>query len=146
MVKCLLVCSGGGHLTELSESMPDTFDSSECVLLTYNTLNSINNVKARYLINPHTSLLKFVVCFIQSLFYFLYYRPRFLISTGAGIAVPMIFISWLFKTKIIYIESAANVTKPSRTGQFAYKYAACFIIQSEKLRKFYPKAKLGRLL
>lgn len=74
-------------------------------------------------------------------------RPRVVVSTGSGIAIPTILLAkWFLHSKIIYIESAACVVEPSRTGRFVYKYADLFLIQWESLRKFYPNAKYTGVL
>ncbi len=141
------MASGGGHLKELYESLPDGFDFSQATLLTYKTKTvSQDHRVVKFIVNPHKSLLGYALCFTQTFFYFLMYRPKFIISSGAGIAVPSIFLAKIFNAKLIFIETVANLYAPSRTGMFAYKRAALFVIQHDSLRKFYPNAKLGRLL
>jgi len=143
----LLVASGGGHLKELYEALPEKFDFDNSVLLTYRTkLISTNSHDVRFIINPHKSLFKYLLCFVQTLFYFFRYRPNIIISTGAGIAVPSIILAKLFKIKIIYIETAANIFTPSKTGQFAYRYADLFVIQYSTLKEHYPNSVIGRLI
>ena len=133
----LLVASGGGHLKELYESLPDGFDFSQATLLTYKTKTvSENHGVVKFIVNPHKSLFGYAICFAQTLFYFLIYRPKFIISSGAGIAVPSIFLAKLFSAKLIFIETVANLHTPSKTGKFAYERAALFIIQHDSLRKF----------
>ena len=143
----LLVASGGGHLKELFESLPDTFDFNEAILLTYRTKTiTRSNGKVEFIVNPHQSFFKYIICSIQTLYYFFLYRPKFVISSGAGIAVPSIVLSRIFKSKLVYIESAAAFHFPSKTGKFAYKYAALFVVQYPQLKKFFPRAVLGTLL
>ena len=70
-------------------------------------------------------------------------NPEVIISTGAGLAFPFCLFGKIFNKKIIYIESFARVTQPSRTGKHLYKFADVFIIQHEELREFYPDAVYG---
>jgi len=143
----LLVASGGGHLKELYESLPDDFDFSQATLLTYKTKTvSQDGGVVKFIVNPHRSLLAYALCFAQTFFYFLKYRPEFIISSGAGIAVPSIFLTKYFSAKLIFIETAASVNVPSRTGKFAYQHATVFVVQYEGLKQYFPNAKLGRLL
>ena len=95
-----------------------------------------------FVIDPVTSKPKFLLNAFQSLYHILRERPEVIISTGAGMAIPtMLLGKFLLGSKIIYVESAAAVIEPSRTGQFMYKYADLFLIQWDSLKTFYPKAK-----
>lgn len=146
-IKYLLVASGGGHLKELTEALPENFDFDKSALLTYKTkLISKDSQCVNFIVNPHVSLFKYMICFLQTLYYFILYRPSFVISTGAGIAIPSILLSKIFGIKLLFIETAANLYKPSKTGYFAYNKADIFIVQYEDLLKYYPNAIVGRLL
>ena len=81
-------------------------------------------------------------CFI-SLFLYLKVRPKFIITTGAHTAGPMCCIGKILGSKIIYIESFANIYTKTVTGRLIYKFADLFIVQWESMLKLYPKAKYG---
>jgi UDP-N-acetylglucosamine:LPS N-acetylglucosamine transferase len=70
-------------------------------------------------------------------------RPDFVITTGTMVAIPMIFLSRLFRKKLIYIESFARTQGGTKTGRLAYKYADLFIVQWESLKTVYPNAVYG---
>lgn len=145
--KYLLVASGGGHLKELYEALPKSFNFNISVLLTYQTKTiSKANKNVNFIVNPHKSIFKYFLCFVQTLYYFLRYRPKCVISTGAGIAIPSIILAKVFGAQLFFIETAANLHKPSKTGNFAYKRADLFIVQYKKLQEYYPNARIGRLL
>ena len=94
-----------------------------------------------FIIDPYKSIWKFILNGFQSLKHILKERPDLVISTGAGIAIPTILLcKYLLKARIIFIESAANVINPSKTGKFIYKYSNLFLIQWNSLQPFYPKA------
>ena len=100
-----------------------------------------------FIIDPVTSKFKFIINAFQSLCHILKERPKVIISTGAGMAIPtMLLGKFLLKSRIIYVESAAAVIEPSRTGRFMYKYADLFLIQWETLKEFYPNAKYVGIL
>ena len=40
-------------------------------------------------------------------------RPKVVVTTGAGVAVPFVWIGRLFGAKIVYIESLTRIRKPS---------------------------------
>ena len=68
-------------------------------------------------------------------------RPDLIISTGAGIAVPFIYIAKIFKIKTIYIESLTRVEKLSLTGKLIYPIVDLLLVQWPELEKKYSKAK-----
>jgi UDP-N-acetylglucosamine:LPS N-acetylglucosamine transferase len=81
-------------------------------------------------------------CFI-SLFLYFKIRPKVIVTTGAHTAGPMCCIGKIFGSKIVYIESFANIHTKSVTGRIIYLFADLFIVQWESMLKLYPKAVLG---
>lgn len=77
---------------------------------------------------------------LKSFYIFWKEQPDIIISTGALSTIPLLLIGHLFHKKIVYIESFAKITTPTRTGQFVYKFADVFIVQWESLLKYYPNA------
>lgn len=66
-------------------------------------------------------------------------RPGYLISTGAGLAVPLALIARLFGARILFIETFSAINRPSLTGRLMYRLAHRFVYQWEQLRRFYPR-------
>ncbi len=67
-------------------------------------------------------------------------RPKAIVTTGAGVAVPFAFVGWLGGVNVIYIESMARIVKPSLTGRLIYPIATHFFIQWPDLKAFFPRA------
>ena len=145
-IKFLAVASAGGHAYELSKAIPESINE-QLVFLTFNkNVGGIaSKVNTRYLINPHTNLIFYVINFFQSVVYLALFRPRFIISTGAGIAIPVILIGWFCRRKIIFIETGARVNEKSKTGKLIYPLSHLFIVQHEDMLKHYPRAVFGNL-
>lgn len=151
--KVMFISSTGGHFNELSQ-LKSMFDRYDYEIVTEKTKTNANlkkkyNGKLHYLLYgtrfhplPYFLLVLPGNCFI-SLFYFLKYRPEFIITTGAHTAGPMCCIGKLFGSKIIYIESFANSKTKTATGKIIYKFADLFIVQWEDMTKLYPDAVLG---
>ena len=148
--KILAISSGGGHLTELLHSLNDTDiiqnNITYVVFKTDYTKETLQGLKHYFIIDPHISKVKYLINAIWALFIYLKVRPNIVVSTGAGIAIPMILIAKRLGSKIIFIETGARVTTPSKTGLFIYKYSDLFIVQYKPLLIHFPKAKLGTLL
>lgn len=146
--KILAISSGGGHLTELMHSLDGISDDNTTyvVFKTEYTKETLKGLNHHFIIDPHISKIKYLINAIWALFLYLWIRPNIIISTGAGIAIPMILIGKKLGSKIIFVETGARVTTPSKTGSFAYKYSDLFIVQYAPLLKYFPNAKLGGLL
>ena len=151
--KVLFISSTGGHLSELMQ-LKELFDKYDYFLMTEKTPSNINlrekhGKRVAFLIyGTYTSFFKkliypfklFANCWI-SLYYFIRVRPKYIITTGAHTAGPMCCIGKMFGSKIIFIESFANVTSKTLTGRIIYKFADMFIVQWDSMLELYPKAK-----
>ena len=67
-------------------------------------------------------------------------RPTHLISTGAGLAVPLALIARLFGVKVMFIETFGAIRRPTVTGRLLYRLANRFVYQWPYLRDYYPAA------
>lgn len=148
--KVLFISSCGGHLTELLQLSP-MFEKYNYYLITEKTkdnLNLKNKYKVSYMIygtKDHILIYPFKLllnCFI-SLFLYIKIRPKYIVTTGVHTAGPMCCLGKMFKSKIIYIETFANIEKPTITGKLIYNFADLFIVQHKQLLKYYPKAIYG---
>lgn len=147
--RVFLVSSAGGHLTQLLRLAKGLTDY-EIHLVTEATpvaLRSnygefscshflIHGGREKKMLYP----LKLLINSSKSLWLFIKYRPRVIISTGAHTAVPICLIGKLSSSKIIFIESFARVSTPSMSGRILYRVADRFYIQWPALKKYYPQA------
>lgn len=146
-VKILAVSSGGGHLTELMSAIPSKYLDETVFVTSKNghTVVSLSKLNRRFIMDPHNSYLKYILNLIQSLIILALTKPRIVISTGAGIAVPILLICRVLRKRIIFIETGARISTPSQTGRLAYKISNDFFYQSESLNDIYKKGRLVRL-
>ena len=75
-------------------------------------------------------------CF-KSLFLYLRIHPDYIITTGAHTAGPMCLIGKIFGSKVIYIETFANIITKTITGRLLYPVADRFIVQWPSMTKIY---------
>ena len=71
------------------------------------------------------------------------YRPDYIITTGVHTAGPMCCIGKILGSKIIYIETFANMVTKTVTGRMLYPISDKFIVQWESMKKLYPNADFG---
>ncbi|MDP6459571.1 MAG: PssD/Cps14F family polysaccharide biosynthesis glycosyltransferase [Candidatus Hydrothermarchaeota archaeon] len=143
-LKLCLACSAGGHLTELMR-LEEAFQGYPCFIATFRREDTEKlNERVYYLIDPKRNPLKLLVNFLQSLRVVLRERPMVVITTGAGIVVPLCIIAKLLGAKIIYIESFARITSKSLSGVLLYPIADLFFVQwRQLLEKYGSKARYG---
>ncbi len=150
--KVMFIASTGGHLTELLQ-LKSMFTKYDYCLITEKTksnlyLKDIYKENVHFLIygtkhHPFIYIFKLLFnCFI-SLFYYLKYRPNYIITTGVHTAGPMCCLGKIFGSKIIYIETFANMVTKTSTGKMLYPICDKFIVQWESMKKLYPNAEFG---
>lgn len=150
MKKVMFISSMGGHLNELL-MLDKLFNKYDYKIITEKNkstkyLKNKYKKKASYLIycTKKTFILYPFVLILNSfisLFYFIMYRPDFVITTGTHTAGPMCCIAHIFKKKVIYIETFANVNTKTATGKLVYKFADLFVVQWPQMLEVYPNAK-----
>ena len=145
--RVMFICSVGGHLTQMLQ-MKNIFDDYNYVLVTEKTdvTKDLNQKhKTEYLVyGSRKYLFKYLFIFLfnilKSICLFIKYRPTTIITTGTHTAVPMCYLGWLFRRKVIYIESFSKRTTPTMAGKMVYPIATTFVVQWESMLKVYPKA------
>ena len=138
-----LICSHGGHFTELLQ-VQEAFRGYPTFLLTYKEVSTSNQKNTYYIANIGKSPVGFIFGLFKILFILWKERPTVLFSTGSEIAIPPFYFGkFFFGTKLIYLECSAQVYRPSLTGKWVvYPITDLFLVQWEPLLKKYgPKAK-----
>lgn len=150
--RVMFISSTGGHFNEMSQLKP-MLKKYDYYIVTEKTSDKmylkdkyphkvsylLYGTKDHMLVYPFKLLIN---CF-KSLFIYIKVRPHVIITTGAHTAGPMCCIGKIFRSKIIFIESMANITTKTITGRLIYKFADLFIVQWESMLELYPKAKYG---
>lgn len=150
--KVMFISSTGGHFNELSQLKP-LLKKYDYYIVTEKEkdkmyLKEKYKNKVSYLVygtKDHILTYPFKLLYntLKSFFIYLKFRPKVIITTGAHTAGPMCLIGKIFGSKIIFIESMANIKTKTITGRIVYKFADLFIVQWESMLSLYPKAKYG---
>ena len=85
-------------------------------------------------------ILRTLRCAVQSLGALLRTRPRAIISTGPGPAVPASVLAKLLGIKVIYIETGSRIFALSSSGKILYRFADLFFVQWPELVESCPRA------
>lgn len=141
-LKVCLAASAGGHLTELLQ-LKDSWKSFDYFFVSDKRINAIElseKERVYFVLVPRRNPLKFIINFFQSLIIFLKEKPDVVLTTGADVAFASCLIAKLFGKKVLFLESFAQVFRPSLSGKLAYKFADVFFVQWPELLDCYPKA------
>ncbi|MCI8569337.1 MAG: polysaccharide biosynthesis protein [Bacilli bacterium] len=150
--KVLFVASTGGHLKELMQ-LEDMFLNYDFNLITEKTDSNL------YLKDKYNNRVDFLVygtkdhlltypfkllynCF-KSLWLYLKIHPDYIITTGVHTSAALCCLGKIFGSKIIYIETFANISSKTVTGKYLYPVSDLFIVQWKSLLKLYPNAVYG---
>lgn len=155
MKKVMFIASTGGHLDELLQLGP-CFKKYDYSLVTEKTKSNLGLKnkhvgRVHYIISGTYTTLGakllypfklFLNCWI-SLFLMIKLRPDVVVTTGSHNVGPMCCLAKIFRKKVIFIETFANRTSPTKAGKIIYKFADVFIVQWEEMLQFYPNAIYG---
>ena len=142
--QCFLVCSGGGHLSQLVELCADwpldgqhwiTFDSEPARTL----------LAGRRLTFAHGPTNRSAIHLLRNLALawrlVRRHRPHTILTTGAGIAVPLCYVGRLLGSRIVYVECLSRVCEPSLTGRLVQPVAHELYVQWPQLVARYSRAR-----
>lgn len=143
-MKICIVSSAGGHLTEIQVLRSIYEQYEHFFVINYKIALTDEMADRTYFIQHSERDWKFLINLVESFRILWVERPKVILSTGAGPAVPVSIVGrYLFSCKIIFIETLAAVERPSLTGRIMYKLAHHFFYQWPGLDKFYPRAVYG---
>ena len=132
--KICLACSAGGHLRELQLAIGAIPEQWDCYWLTLKTTST----KAFMADKEHVFLVNFQPAKKWTL---IVNCPDVIITTGAGVTVPTVFFAKkLLGTKVIFVNSAADVTHASKTPVWIERYSDLFLVQWEEMRQLFPNS------
>ena len=150
--KVLFISSTGGHLSEMM-MLDSLFDKYDYHIITEKTKSTVSmkkkyKNKINYMVygtkdHPFSYPFKLLINCFKSIYYYFKIRPDFIVTTGVHTAGPMCILGHLFGSKVIYIETFANIHTKTKTGRLVYKVADLFIVQWESMLELYPNAKYG---
>ena len=142
-LKLGLVCSHGGHLTEMLELI-DAFREHDLFFVTYRGARS-QELARRYHVYTLANIgyspyqlakalpLAWRVLHIE--------RPNALVSTGSEIAIPFFVVAKQMGVRTIFVESWCRVKTRSGTGRVLYPLVDKFFVQWPQMVAVYgPKA------
>ena len=144
-LKICFAASSGGHFDQLMMLRP-LMEQHDSFIVTEKTAyeTNVEGIKTYYMIQVNREeincLLKLLVNTFKSLRLYFAEKPDVIICTGVLAMIPLCLICKLFGKKLIFIESFAKVTSPTRSGKLLYRFADQFYVQWPQMLEVYPNA------
>ncbi|HSS80508.1 MAG TPA: PssD/Cps14F family polysaccharide biosynthesis glycosyltransferase [Gaiellaceae bacterium] len=140
----LLVASPGGHLFQLW-ALREAWKEIERVWVTLDTADVRALLPDEDVLFAHgptnrnlPNLLRNVVFAFRVV---RRVRPLVIVTTGAGVAVPFIWIGRLFGARVVYVETLARVEGPSLSFRLVAPLVSRVYVQWPELLRAIPKAR-----
>lgn len=142
-VDLFLVCSAGGHLLQLHLLAEAWRDMSRIwvTLEREDALSLLSGEKVYYAAWPTTRHLPNLLRNTRMAWSLIRtFRPRVIVTTGAGVAVPFAWLGRAFGAKVVYIESLTRITAPSLTCWMVRPVADRVYVQWPELQRVVRKS------
>jgi UDP-N-acetylglucosamine:LPS N-acetylglucosamine transferase len=141
-MRILIVSSVGGHLQEVMALAP-ALEQHDVGLVLNDQVDPPQGFGDWFWQIPHGERnLLFGAYFVWAWRIVRSFRPRAIVSAGAGHAVPFALVGRLHGAKVIFLETLTAVKRPSVTGRLMYPLSHLFLYQWDDLREAFPHGKL----
>lgn len=145
-MKICIVSSVGGHLEEMNKLLP-IISKYDYFYITFKGIGYTKDLRSRlYLVtnpdlrNPKLGIRAFMENLFQILKILKKERPDVIVTSGAGIAFSVCYLAkLLYRSKIIFVETASRFNRPSLIGKALYPIADLFLVQWRGVLKYYGK-------
>ena len=140
----LLVCSSGGHLQQML-ALRDAWGPYSHVWVTFDKSDARSLLRDERVVFAYWPTNRSVKNLVRNLGVawrtLRIVRPRILLSTGAGVAVPFAWLGRLRGVKVVYIESFTRIHSPSLSGRLVAPVANRVYAQWPELASAFRKAR-----
>jgi UDP-N-acetylglucosamine:LPS N-acetylglucosamine transferase len=140
----LLVCSTGGHLIQLV-ALRDAWERFTRAWVTFDKSDARSLLEHERVYFAHGPTNRSVKNLLRNLLVAWRVvrdvRPRVLITTGAGIAVPFAWVARLRGARVVYVESLARIEGPSLSYRLIAPIAEQRYVQWPELAQALPSTR-----
>jgi beta-1,4-N-acetylglucosaminyltransferase len=143
-VDALLVCSSGGHLLQLV-ALREAWSGHTHAWVTFDKSDARSLLAGERVYHAHGPTNRHVPNLLRNLVLAWRVvertRPRAIVTTGAGVAVPVAWIGRLRGARVVYVESFTRITGPSLSCRLIAPVAERIYAQWPELVQALPRAR-----
>jgi UDP-N-acetylglucosamine--N-acetylmuramyl-(pentapeptide) pyrophosphoryl-undecaprenol N-acetylglucosamine transferase len=140
--------SAGGHLDLLRVLAPQVLDGAEPVWVTSRTARgeALRSTASQVELLPEfgRSPLRAMANLYAAARLLRRRRPRLVVSSGAGVVAPFCVLARLSGARLVYVETMARVSSPSKTARLLSRFATQVLVQWPELASALPRAVVCR--
>ena len=140
----LVVCSSGGHLFD-AFAIAAAWNGRTRAWVSFDKVDVRSLLAGEHVYFGHGPTNRNIPNFVRNLVLARRVigetRPRTLVTTGAGIAVPFAWVARLRGAKVIYVECAGRIDRPSLSGRLIAPVAARIYAQWPELAATWKRAR-----
>ncbi|HET6869016.1 MAG TPA: glycosyltransferase, partial [Solirubrobacteraceae bacterium] len=144
----VFAASAGGHLDLLRALAPRVLDGAEPVWVTSQTPRgeALRATASQVELLPEfgRSPLRVPANLYAAARLVLRRRPRVVVSSGAGVVAPFCLLARLSGARLVYVETMARVSSPSKTARLLSRFAVRVVVQWPELAAALPRAVVCR--
>ena len=149
-MKVLLVCSTGGHLTQLYQLRP-WWHRHERLWVTFADPHSRSLLAGERVVPAFAPTTRNIPNALRNLrlaaAVLRAERPDVVVSDGAGVAFPFFLLARAMRIPSVYLEVYDRISRPTVTGKLCYPLAQLFLLQWPEQAASYPRGRvIGCLL
>jgi beta-1,4-N-acetylglucosaminyltransferase len=141
-LKVMLVCSSGGHLSQLHKLEP-WWREHERLWLTFRKTDSLSLLEGEPVVwayHPTTRNLGNLLRNLRLAWRVLAdFHPDVVVSTGAGVAFPFFLLARVRGIRTVYVEVYDRIDSATLTGRLCYPLSDLFLLQWEEQQRWYPR-------
>jgi UDP-N-acetylglucosamine:LPS N-acetylglucosamine transferase len=149
-MKVLLVCSSGGHLSQLYRLRPWWSRHERC-WVTFGDPQAESLLQGERMVSAYAPTTRNIPNTIRNLRLAIKViraeRPDVVVSDGAGVAFPFFVVARLLGVCTVYMEVYDRISSPTLAGRLCYPLSSLFLVQWPEQVMSYPRGKvIGCLL
>lgn len=139
----LMVCSSGGHLSQLLELRP-WWESRTRTWVSFDKPDVVSRLAGERVIWGHhpttrniPNLLRNLVLSVRTV---VSERPDVIVSDGAGLAVPFFWVGRLFGARTVFLEVYDRIDSATMTGRLVEPVTDLMLVQWPEQERLYRDA------
>ena len=143
-MRVLIACSSGGHLAQ-ALALRSWWEQHERLWVTGPTPDARTKLDGERVVECHYPTQRSVKNLLRNGLLarrvLREWRPQLVLSTGAAVGVPFLWLAALHGTRTVFLEAVDRLETPSLTGRLVYPVVDDYLAQWEELARRLPRAR-----